>query len=159
MGVSVAVLYDAADDSYTPYEQDALSDMFARLREADSVIGFNIERFDYAVLQPFARYRLRELPTLDLLHRVKERLSYRVSLDNLAQATLGEPKSADGLQALRWWKEGNLEAISAYCRKDVEITRRIYLYGLEHGFLLFTNKAGQKVRVPVDFSGKFSRVG
>ncbi len=159
MGVSVAVLYDAADDSYTPYEQDVLPDMFARLREADRVIGFNIERFDYAVLQPFAGYRLRELPTLDLLNRVKEWLSYRVSLDNLAQATLGERKSADGLQALQWWKEGNLEAISAYCRKDVEITRRIYLYGLERGFLLFTNKAGQKVRVPVDFSGNLLRAG
>lgn len=156
MGVSVAVLYDARDDSYRVYEQEELPDMFARLRQADSVIGFNIERFDYAVLQPFAGYRLRELPTLDLLARVKERLSYRLSLDNLAQATLGVPKSADGLQALQWWKEGNLEAISVYCRKDVEITRRIYLYGLEHGFLLFTNKAGQKVRVPVNFAGSGS---
>lgn len=151
MGVSVAVLYDAADQSFTHYAEEELKDMFARLKEADLVVGFNILRFDYAVLQPFAPYRLKDLPTLDLLDRVKERLSYRVSLDNLAQATLGEPKSADGLQALRWWQEGNVAAIAEYCQKDVDITRRIYVHGLEHGFLLFTNKAGQAVRVPVRF--------
>ncbi|MDR3044514.1 MAG: DEAD/DEAH box helicase [Desulfovibrio sp.] len=149
MGVSVAVLYDAADDSYTPYEQDAVPEMLDRLRAADLVVGFNISRFDYAVLSPFAPYDLHTLPTLDMLTKVKDRLSYRISLDNLAQATFGTPKSADGLQALQWWKEQRLDLITAYCRKDVEITRALFLHGREKGYLLFTNKAGQAVRVPV----------
>ncbi|HEU6436209.1 MAG TPA: DEAD/DEAH box helicase [Nitratidesulfovibrio sp.] len=149
MGVSVAVLYDAADDSYTPYEQDAVPEMLDRLRAADLVVGFNISRFDYAVLSPFAPYDLHTLPTLDMLTKVKDRLSYRVSLDNLAQATFGTPKSADGLQALQWWKEQRLDLIAEYCRKDVEITRALFLHGREKGYLLFTNKAGQAVRVPV----------
>ncbi|MBZ2173181.1 DEAD/DEAH box helicase [Desulfovibrio sp. DS-1] len=149
MGVSVAVLYDAADDSYTPYEQDAVPEMLHRLRAADLVVGFNISRFDYAVLSPFAPYDLHTLPTLDMLTKVKDRLSYRISLDNLAQATFGTPKSADGLQALQWWKEKRLDLIAEYCRKDVEITRALFLHGREKGYLLFTNKAGQAVRVPV----------
>ncbi|EGY25408.1 putative HELICASE domain protein [Desulfovibrio sp. A2] len=149
MGVSVAVLYDAADDSYTPYEQDAVPEMLDRLRAADLVVGFNISRFDYAVLSPFAPYDLHTLPTLDMLTKVKDRLSYRISLDNLAQATFGTPKSADGLQALQWWKEQRLDLIAEYCRKDVEITRALFLHGHEKGYLLFTNKAGQAVRVPV----------
>lgn len=149
MGVSVAVLYDAADDSYTPYEQDAVPEMLDRLRAADLVVGFNISRFDYAVLSPFATYDLHTLPTLDMLTKVKDRLSYRISLDNLAQATFGTPKSADGLQALQWWKEKRLDLIAEYCRKDVEITRALFLHGREKGYLLFTNKAGQAVRVPV----------
>lgn len=157
MGVSVAVLYDAGDDSFITYTQDALGDLFIRLREADVVVGFNIARFDYTVLQPFAPYNLAELPTLDLLARIKDRLSYRVSLDNVAQATLDEAKSADGLQALRWWQEGKVEEIAVYCRKDVEITRRVYLYGVEHGYVLFTNKAGQKVRALVDFATRTTR--
>lgn len=77
-----------------------------------------------------------------------ERLNYRVSLNNLGQATLGEPKSADGMQALQWWKEGRCEEIAAYCRKDVDLTRRLYLFGLTEGYLLFSNKAGQRVRLP-----------
>ena len=151
MGVSVTVLYDSLADDYFSYSQDELPALFERLRAAGTVVGFNSLRFDYAVLTPFAPYELRALPSLDLLQRIKERLNYRISLDNLGQATLGEPKSADGLQALQWWKEGRCEEIAAYCRKDVDLTRRLYLFGLREGYLLFTNKAGQRVRVPVDF--------
>ena len=151
MGVSVTVLYDSLTDDYFSYSQDELPALFERLRAAETVVGFNSLRFDYAVLTPFAPFELRALPSLDLLQRIKERLNYRISLDNLGQATLGEPKSADGLQALQWWKEGRCEEIAAYCRKDVDLTRRLYLFGLREGYLLFTNKAGQRVRVPVDF--------
>ncbi|MEG2173187.1 MAG: DEAD/DEAH box helicase [Desulfovibrionaceae bacterium] len=151
MGVSVAVVYDAGEDSYFSYTQDELPKMFARLREAAAVVGFNSARFDYAVLQPFAPYVLKTLPTVDMLERIKERLSYRVSLDNVAQATLEVGKSADGLQALRWWTEGKVAEIAAYCQQDVEITRRVYMFGCAQGHVLFTNKAGQKVRALVDF--------
>ena len=151
MGVSVTVLYDSLADDYFSYSQDELPALFERLRAAETVVGFNSLRFDYAVLTPFAPFELRALPSLDLLQRIKERLNYRISLDNLGQATLGEPKSADGLQALQWWKEGRCEEIAAYCRKDVDLTRRLYLFGLREGYLLFTNKAAQRVRVPVDF--------
>lgn len=151
MGVSVAVLYDSRDGLFHTYRQEELAACFDRLRDAPLVVGFNTFRFDYAVLQPFAGFSLKELPGLDLLHCLQERLHYRVSLDNVAQATLDEGKSADGLQALRWWKEGRVEEIAAYCRKDVDVTRRVYLFGREKGYVLFRNKAGQRVRVPVDF--------
>ena len=151
MGVSIAVAYDSKADDFFTYTQEALPELFARMRAARLVVGFNSFRFDYAVLSAFAPFDLRALPGLDLLRRVQDSLKYRVSLDNLGQATLDEPKSADGLQALRWWQEGRLDDIAAYCRKDVDLTRRLYLFGLEHGWLLFTNKAGQRVRVPVDF--------
>ncbi len=151
MGVSVAVLYDSGGDVFCNYTQDELPDMFRRLQEADLVVGFNSLRFDYAVLQPFANYNLRTLPTLDLLEKIRRHLSYRISLDNVARATLDAPKSADGLQALRWWKEGNVAAIVEYCRQDVLITRDVYLYGHQNGHILFSNKAGQKVRIPVEW--------
>jgi DEAD/DEAH box helicase domain-containing protein len=151
MGVSVAVLYDSLEDAFHTHEQDDLAGLFERLRLADLVVGFNILRFDYKVLQPFAGYSLRDLPTLDMLDVVRQRLSYRVSLDNLARATLHAPKSADGLQALQWWKEGRLADIAAYCRKDVELTRDLYDFGREHAYVLFTNKAGAGVRIPVDW--------
>lgn len=151
MGVSIAVAYDSKADDYFAYQQEELPALFEKLRVADLVVGFNSLRFDYAVLSTFAPFDLRRLPSLDLLQRVYERLSYRLPLDNLGQATLNEPKSASGLQALEWWKEGRLDDITTYCRKDVDITRRLYLHGLEHGFLLFSNKAGSPVRVPVDF--------
>lgn len=153
MGVSVAVLYDSLNDEFLSYAQDELEDMFARMASVQLIIGFNTLRFDYQVLQPFANGRnFRQWPNLDILAHIHKRLNYRVSMDNLAQATLGAAKSSDGLQALKWWKEGKIEEITRYCLQDVALTRDLYLYGLRHGYLLFTNKAGQRVRAPVDFT-------
>lgn len=148
MGVSVAVLYDSRSGEFTGYGQERIPELAAVLAAAPLVVGFNLLRFDYAVLEPHAPgFNFRGLPTLDLLQKVHEQLSYRLSLDNLARATLNAPKSADGLMALQWWKEGKLGEIEKYCRQDVDLTRQLYLFGRENGHLLFTNKAGQAVRV------------
>lgn len=158
MGVSVAVLYDSVEDACFSYGEENLQQMFGRMAAADLVIGFNSIRFDYKVLEPFAESLssggliLRNLPTLDILQKLYERIHCRISLDNLCKTTLEAGKSSDGQQALRWWKEGNIAAIVEYCRTDVELTRELYLFGLREGYLLYTNKAGSKVRAPVDFS-------
>ncbi len=151
MGVSVAVLYDSADDSFTPYRQEELDLLFKRLHDAKRVVGFNISGFDYTVLQPFAPYDLKKLPTLDMLVHVKNSLSYRVSLDNIAMASLGVGKNADGMQALTWWREGRMDDIIKYCQQDVDITKQIYLYGRKHGYVLATNKGKKVMRVKVNF--------
>ncbi|MDL2210450.1 DEAD/DEAH box helicase [Desulfovibrio sp. OttesenSCG-928-O18] len=150
MGVSVAVLYDSGPDEFISYTQEEIPLLAERLRELDLVVGFNILRFDYAVLGPHAPgVAWRKFPTLDMLAVIHERLSYRISLDNLAQSTLNAAKSADGLQALAWWKEGAVDKIEEYCRQDVAVTRDLYRFGRENGYLLFTNKSKQVVRVPV----------
>lgn len=152
MRVSCCVLYDSETNEYTAYREDELPAMFERLQELDLIIGFNILRFDYSVLGPYAgALDLHSLPTLDMLQEVRRRLGYRLSLDALGAATLGAQKTADGLQALAWWKEGRIDEIIEYCTKDVELTRDLYLHGREHGYLLFTNKAKQTVRLPVEW--------
>jgi DEAD/DEAH box helicase domain-containing protein len=152
MGVSVAVLYDSRTDSFRSYTQDRVPELARALAAAPLVVGFNLLRFDYAVLEPHApEFSFRKLPTVDLLLKIYEQLSYRVSLDNLARATLNAPKSADGLTALQWWKEQRLAEIEEYCRRDVALTRDLYRFGRENGYLLFTNKAGQSVRVRAEW--------
>lgn len=146
MGVSIAVLFDGTD--YLAYTQEELPAMFETMKQADLIVGFNTLGFDYKVLQPFCTYNLWDLPSLDILHEIKKRLNYRVSLDNLASSTFNSAKSADGLKALEWWKEGKLDLIAEYCQKDVELTKRLFEFAKENKFLLFTNKAGQKVRIP-----------
>ena len=151
MGVSIACLWDAGDDRMYDYEQDQLDELVAHLGRLDLVIGFNHVKFDYAVLAGLHPYPFRSLPSLDLLVEVANRLGYRVKLDNIAQATLDVGKSADGLMALKWWKEGRLDLITEYCRQDVAVTRDVYLFGREHGHVFFTNKGGQKVKLPVSW--------
>lgn len=149
MGLSVGVLYDARADAFTTYTEQTVAAMIERMRAASLVIGFNSRRFDYAVLSAYTALPLASLPTLDLLEDIRSRLSYRVSLDNLARTTLGAAKTADGLAALRWWKEGRIDEIARYCQEDVRLTRDLYRFGRENGYVLFANRAGSPVRIPV----------
>ncbi len=150
MKVSCVVLYSSVDQSFHTFFEPQLDDFFKMIGSADMIAGFNLNRFDYRVLSAYTNMNLWNLPTIDLLDKVYNRLGYRISLDGLAASTLGKKKSADGLQAIRWWKQGKLQEIADYCRKDVEITRDLLLFAAENGYLLFKNKAGKAVRVPIN---------
>lgn len=151
MGVSCACLYDSRTGQTRAYVQEELGELVAALAALPLVVGFNVKRFDYAVLRGQVDFDPAALNTCDMLEHVYNRLGYRLSLDHLAQATLGARKSADGLQALEWWKQGRLDDIVAYCTQDVAVTRDLFLFGREHGHVLFTNKAKQTVRLPVSW--------
>lgn len=152
MGISVAVLYDAGPDRYFTFLEHEIGGLVEHLQELDLVVGFNNLRFDNRVLSAYTAVNLQKLPTLDLLQEVRDRLGYRLSLDHLAEQTLGIQKTANGLMALKWYKEGRIDDIITYCRKDVEITRDLFLFGARNGFLLFKNKAGALVRCPVRYA-------
>jgi len=149
MGMSVGVIYDSALDGYTTYLEDDISEMIDHLKALDLVVGFNNKRFDNQVLSAYTQCDLYQLPTVDILEEVYKKLSYRLSLDRLAEHTLGNRKTSDGLQALRWYKEGKISEIVGYCKNDVEITKNLFLHELEKGYLLFKNKAGALVRLPL----------
>ena len=151
MKVSCAVLYDSQKDAFFEYVEGQIPSLLEKLHELDLVIGFNIKRFDYRVLSAYTDMDFGRIPTLDLLEKVKDRLGYRLSLDHLASATLDAGKTADGLDALRWWKEGKMAKILEYCRSDVAITRDLFRFGREKRYVLFRNKAEQIVRLPVDW--------
>jgi DEAD/DEAH box helicase domain-containing protein len=149
MRVSCGVLYDSRADDFFEYTEDRVQDLIAHLQRLDLIVGFNVKRFDYRVLSGYSGTDFSAIPTLDLLEDIHNQLGFRLSLDHLARVTLGVRKSADGLQALKWWKEGKLREIIDYCRKDVAITRDVYLFGRKNGYLLFESKSGAAVRVPV----------
>jgi DEAD/DEAH box helicase domain-containing protein len=149
MGVSVAVVYDSEINDFVSYLEHETDELISHLTSFDLVVGFNNKRFDNRVLSAYTDTNLALLPTLDLLEQIHNYLGYRLSLDRLAEQTLGTKKSADGLQALAWYKEGRIDLIRHYCKKDVEITRDILFHGLEQGYLLFANKAKQIVRLPL----------
>ena len=149
MGISCVVLYDSKEDKYFEFLDDQVSLLIDHLKKFDLVIGFNIKRFDFRVLGGYSDFDFQKLPTLDILEEVHNRLGYRLSLDHLAGVTLGKKKTADGLQALRWWKQGRIREIIDYCKADVEITKDLFLYGKKNGYLLFKNKAKKTVRVLV----------
>ena len=61
-------------------------------------------------------------------------------------------KSAHGLQSVEWFREGRLDLVIDYCRQDVELTRLLYEYGRENGYLLYWDERLQvNRRVPVSW--------
>lgn len=152
MRVSVAVLYESEGNRFTTYTEATIEQLINRLFELDLVIGFNNKRFDNKVLSAYTDQDLGLLPSLDLLEVISDQLGYRLSLQRLAEKTLKVNKEGDGLEALRWFKQGEMRKLTEYCRKDVEITRDLFYFGLRQQHLLFQNKAGQEVRLPVDFA-------
>jgi len=146
MGISVAVLYDSRDDQTYAFREHELDGLVDALRAAPLVIGFNILHFDYPVLQPYTDFDLRILPSLDLLHDLHRRLGFRVSLDNLAQETLRAGKSGSGLEAIQLFRQQNWEKLIAYCRDDVLITRDLFRFGQENGYVKFWDRLRKRSR-------------
>lgn len=149
MRLSVAVLADLATQQYETFFEPQASDLCERLQAADLVVGFNLKKFDYRVLQPYTEIKLQRLPTLDILEEIQRGLGHKLSLGHVAETTLKAAKSGDGLLALRLFKEGRLDELAAYCRRDVELTAKLFEYGSTQGYLLYTHRRGAVVRMPV----------
>src|SRR5262249_34500931 len=151
MRLALAVVYDTGSGAFETYKERDAEALIERLFAAPAVVGFNVRRFDYAVLRAYTARRLEELPTFDLLEDVHRKLGYRLSLDHLARETLGQGKTGDGLQSLAWWREGRVDLIEAYCRKDVELTRDLLAFAARERHVLFQRKDGERVRLPVEW--------
>ena len=151
MGLAVAVTYSTADVAFRHFTEEQALELVAELQKADLVVGFNVCRFDYAVLQPYTQVALQRLRTVDILQEIHRKLGFRVSLDAVASATLGTHKSADGIQAVRWYRQGKIDQVIAYCQHDVEVTRDVYQFGKSHGFVSYLDRYNGERQVPVDW--------
>ena len=138
---------------------DALSDkgiyvwdidlLISYLESAPLIVSFNGIKFDYEVLRPYGlKPELLYPKSFDILDRMKKVLGHRVSLESVAQATLGVGKTGSGTEAVRFWKEGKLDAVIDYCKMDVDITKRIYEFIQKHGFCYYLNLNRESCRTP-----------
>ncbi len=149
LGLSVGVTYSTADEDFHVYIEADVEALVQDLSQAELVVGFNVLRFDYEVLRNYSDYPFTSIPTVDMLDHVYRALGFRVSLDGLASATLGAKKSADGLAAVRWYKTGQMDKIIAYCKQDVQVTKELYEFGKQNGYVQFLDRSYRLKKVPV----------
>lgn len=149
MGLAVAVVYYPAEGLYRDYTEREVEQLIRDLRSADLIVGYNLHRFDYEVLRAYTNDPLADLPTVDLLQHLHRSLGWRPRLDDIAAATLGERKSADGVQAVYWFRQGLLDKVRDYCRHDVEVTWRIYRFGQENGYVRCRDRSWRVFNIPV----------
>ena len=157
MGISVAVTYSTARGGYRIYGESEVDELVNELVRADLVVGWNHVEFDYPVLQG---YTIRDLPAqtvnLDMMLDLQTKLGFRMKLESAAAACLGAGKSADGIDALRWWQEykktgsnAPLMRIAEYCAYDVKVTKCVHEFALANRHVKFHDRGGHMQEIAV----------
>lgn len=151
LGISVACAYDSKTDQFMSFlEKDmpALIDLcYERL-----VVGYNIRGFDLPCMVPYG-LKLSAVDAFDIMYDLEALTRRRfLKLEYVARGTLGTGKSADGLQAVEWWRQGQVQKIIDYCLQDVKVTRDVFQFGRQNGFVRIqqsesAENAGQQVSV------------
>ncbi|MCA9357260.1 ribonuclease H-like domain-containing protein, partial [Candidatus Kaiserbacteria bacterium] len=105
LDISVATVYDSKTKKYTTVTVDEIDRLWPIIEKADALVGYNSNHFDIPLLNKYYPGDLTQIKSIDLLEDIKNSLGRRLRLDSVAEATIGAKKSADGLQAVRWWRE------------------------------------------------------
>lgn len=151
MKITVVSLYAYETDSYHSFDEFQLGQLWPYLEHAERLIGFNSEHFDIPILNRYYAGDLTKFPHLDLLKVVKETCGKRYRLNDLAKATLNLEKSADGLQAMEWYKEGKIDLIKQYCEQDVKVTKELYEYGRTNRVIYYPSLTGEIQPIAINF--------
>ncbi len=152
--ISVVGVYFYETDEYLAYEEHELAALWQRLERSGRIIGYNTRGFDFPVMNNYYAGDFQSFPNIDLLAEIEHALGFRLKLDHVASATVGHGKSGHGLQAVEWWKTGEIEKIKKYCLDDVRVTKAVYEYGLKYKALAYEDRAGNRKAIPVDFEPK-----
>jgi DEAD/DEAH box helicase domain-containing protein len=150
--VSIACAYDSKTKQLLTYTEDRLGELVELCKDR-LVVGYNCIGFDLPILEKYGLPPVSELDVFDIMLDVHNVSGWRfVKLEKIAQATIGAGKSADGLMAVEWWKQGEVQKIIEYCLKDVEVTRDVFLHGLNQGFIEIMKADETKARFTVNWS-------
>lgn len=149
--LTICCTHDSATGEYDSFLKEDLPRLWKLLEQADGLVGFNSDHFDIPILNKYYPGDLTKMRSIDLLAEVSNTLGRRIKLDSIAAGTLGTKKSGSGLDAMRWWKEGNIKKLRDYCIKDVKITRDVFDYALQNGLLKY-KELGATKEVKLDTS-------
>ncbi|NJC97992.1 MAG: helicase [Anaerolineales bacterium] len=150
--LACGVTWSTDRNDFAIYWEKDVQALIAELKAADRVVGFNIIGFDFEVLKPYApNENFRAFRSKDMLQDIFRALNFRLSLDSIAKATLGATKTADGIKSVEWFRNGELNRVAEYCMADVDITRRVYEFGRDNGFVYYYSKLGSKLKVAVNW--------
>jgi len=149
--IAIVCTHDSETGEYQSYLEAELPKLWKILERTDMLVGYNSDHFDIPLLNKYYPGDLTRIKSLDLMKEVQERLGRRLKLDSIAEATLGEKKSADGAQSLKWWRAGEVDKVRQYCLKDVEITRKVFDYALKNNSIKYKD-LGASREVKLDTS-------
>jgi DEAD/DEAH box helicase domain-containing protein len=144
LDMSVICIHDSLDNSYKSFFEKDLGKLWPILEQADAFITWNGDHFDIPLLNKYYPGDLKKIKSLDLMREVHQSLGRRLKLDTVAEATLGTKKNGHGLEAIEWWKNGELDKLVEYCTHDVKLTKDLYEYAASNGHLKYRDMGNIK---------------
>jgi DEAD/DEAH box helicase domain-containing protein len=151
LDIAIVAIHDSETGEYSWYLQEDLHKLWPIIERADMLIGYNSDHFDIPLLNKYYPGDLTKIKSLDILKEIQKSYGRRMKLDQLAEGTLNKNKSGHGLDAIKWWKEGDIEKIRQYCIDDVRITKEIYDFARVNGKLIF-KEGGKLHEIKLDSS-------
>jgi len=152
--ISLIGIYRYETDTYESFLEPDLPKLWPILESADRIIGYNLLGFDYQVMNTVYPGDFNSFPTLDIMMDIAKVIGFRVKLDDVAHASLGTGKSGNGLQAIEFFRRGEIDKLRDYCLQDVKVTKEVYEYGLAQRHIKYKDRTGQMIQVPIDFDLK-----
>ena len=142
--LTVVGIHDSETNEFSSYLKEELPTLWPILERADLLVGYNSDHFDIPILNKYYSGDLSKIKSVDLLKEIKQVLNRRLKLDNVAEATLGQKKIGNGLEAVAWWEAGEVEKVRKYCLDDVRLTLELYEYAKKHGMLKYKDFDGTR---------------
>ncbi len=133
--VSVVCAYSYDHDKYFCFEENELSPLGDMMQKAKLIVGFSSKRFDVPVLNKYFKFNLAAIPHYDILEAIETSWGRRISLDLLGEANLNIRKTGHGLDAIDWYRNGEMKKLKEYCTQDVKITKDIFDLIRTRGYL------------------------
>ena len=152
LGISVACAYDSKSDSWLSFLEADMKKLI-ELCEERLVIGYNIRGFDLPVMVPYG-LNIARIDAFDIMYDLQTLTRQQfLKLEAVARGTLNAGKSADGLMAVEWYKTGQIQKIIDYCMQDVKVTRDIFNFGRQNGFVhIRRSEETEPKQVPVQWN-------
>ncbi len=141
LDISLVGLYEYETNKYHSFLEEEFEELWKILKKADVLISFNGDYFDIPLLNKYYKKAglgdLSKIRSLDIFREIKNSSGRWLKLDKIAEGTFGINKSGNGLEAVAWWRQGEIEKIRKYCLQDVKITKDIYEFALKNKKLIF----------------------
>lgn len=137
LSISVVGVYDSESGLYNTYLVEDFPKLWPIFESADMLVTFNGDHFDIPLLNKYYEGDLFKIKSLDLLKEMQKSAGRRMKLDQIAEGTFGIHKSGNGMDAVKWWREGKVDLVKKYCLDDVRITKDLYEYALKNQELIF----------------------
>ncbi len=145
MAIAGVLTFDIKEDfpKYDYYTETDIEQLKKKLGEYDIIIGHNLLRFDYLVVEKYLTadfIKTLEGKTIDTFALLYKRTDEYIGLNDLGKLNLGMTKTEDTLMIPKLWKEGRYSVVKEYLRRDLELTAGIFCYVLKNCQLIYPHK-------------------